>query len=61
MSETDKMEQVFDYIKKLYLEGDLCMRELLATTKANEIFWVDLTIEEAAELYNEAIKWAGED
>lgn len=61
MSETDKMEQVFDYIKKLYLEGDLCMRELLATTKANEIFWVDLTIEEAAELYNEAVKWAGED
>lgn len=61
MSETDKMEQVFDYIKKLYLEGDLCMRELLATTKANEIFWVDLTIEEAADLYNEAIKWAGED
>lgn len=47
-----------DEIQKLYHNNDVCMKSLLATTKCGEVG--DLTLEEAHDLYEQAVLWAGE-
>lgn len=49
-----------DYIKKLYHDNDVCMASLLSTTQVGDVE-CDMTLEEAHDLYEEAMKWAGED
>lgn len=50
---TVESKTTFDQIKEAYTTSDVCMGEMLASTSAHS-----LTIEEAFELYIEAMKWA---
>ena len=50
------LKKNLDYIKALYVYSDVCMSEMLASVPAD-----GLTLEEAFELYVEAMKWLEHD
>lgn len=53
---TEKEQEMLNFLKSEYLESDVCMAEVLASTSASE-----LTLEEAFEIYIEAMRWSDGD
>lgn len=53
---TKKTQKMLNFLKSEYLESDVCMAEVLASTSASE-----LTLEEAFEVYIEAMRWSDGD
>lgn len=57
----DKLQKAFAALKDQYFEGDVCMAELLAAipvSQFEEAADSKFSVEDAFELYVEAMKWA---
>lgn len=50
---TKKAQEMLNFLKSEYHKSDVCMAEVLASTSASE-----LTLEEAFEVYIEAMRWS---
>lgn len=57
----DKREELAELkkLKELYFNEDVCMGNILATTKCSDVG--DLTLEQAHDLYEQALDWSGDE